>query len=147
MSFPSEPPSEPIEPTPSGDNLPEDANLLKAVLPPLLEDFRYWFARTITLLDAQEISFLSTAQQQDLLSRVQAAQQQVNASQALSAATDSQAGIEMSVVMTWHKLVHECWSVAIRYRKEKAAQDNLDHHSGDTESTDEPPGLSSTSSD
>lgn len=141
MSFPSEP----IEPTPSGGNLPEDANLLKAVLPSLLDDFRYWFGRTIALLDSQDISFLSSPQQQDLLSRVQAAQQQVHASQALSAATDSQAGIEMSVVMAWHKLVHECWVVAIRQRKEKAEKDNLDSsgddNSGDAVPTNEPPDL------
>lgn len=135
MSFPIDPiepnPREdPIEPKPSGEStLPEDANLLKTVLPPLLEDFRYWFGRTITLLESQEISFLSTSQQQDLLSRVKSAQQQVSASQALSAATDSQAIIDMSVVMSWHKLVHECWGVAIRYRKESAGQESVGQNS------------------
>lgn len=113
-------PSQPSEGLP--ENLPEDAALLKSVLPPLLDDFHYWFGRTIDLLDAQTVGFLSTEQQQDLLTRVKAAQQQVSASKALSSATDSQAGIDMAVVMTWHKLVHECWSVAIRYRKEKATQ-------------------------
>ncbi|MEM9091332.1 MAG: DUF2605 domain-containing protein [Cyanobacteria bacterium P01_F01_bin.53] len=140
MSFPIDPiepepiepnPREdPIEPKPSGDgHLPEDANLLKTVLPSLLDDFRYWFARTITLLESQEIGFLSASQQQDLLSRVQSAQQQVSASQALSAATDSQAIIDMSVVMSWHKLVHECWGVAIRYRKESAGQESTGQES------------------
>lgn len=102
--------------------LPEDAALLKSVLPPLLDDFHYWFGRTIDLLEGQAVGFLSAEQQQDLLTRIQTAQQQVSASKVLSSATDSQAGIDMPVVMAWHKLVHECWSVAIRYRKEKAAQ-------------------------
>ncbi|MEL6814135.1 MAG: DUF2605 domain-containing protein [Cyanobacteria bacterium J06598_3] len=109
-------------PIPPQQELPEDVALLKTVLPPLLDDFRHWFTRTIDLLEAQTIGFLSTEQQQDLLTRVKTAQQQVNASQVLSSATDSQAGIDMAVVMTWHKLVHECWGVAIRYRKENATQ-------------------------
>lgn len=107
---------------PPQKELPEDAALLKSVLPPLLDDFHYWFGRTIDLLETKAVDFLSVEQQQDLRIRIKAAQQQVSASKALSSATDSQAGIDMSVVMTWHKLVHECWSVAIRYRKEKATQ-------------------------
>ena len=109
MSFSSPPP----------ENLPDDADLLKAVLPPLLKDFQHWFSRTIEMLEAQDIKFLTPGQQQDLLTRVRVAQQQVNASMALSAATDSQVGVDMSVVMAWHKLVHECWGVALRLRKER----------------------------
>ena len=99
---------------------PEDINLLKAVLPPLLNDFQHWFGRTITLLEEQNLSFLSPTEQTDLLTRVRAAQKQVSVSQTLCSATDSQAGIEMKVVMSWHKLVNECWSVAMRYRKDNA---------------------------
>ena len=99
-------------------NLPEDKELLKAILPPLLEDFQHWFGRTLELLNEREISFLSTAEKQDLKARVEAAQQQVGASKALTSLTDSQTGIEMPVVMGWHKLVHECWGVALRLRRE-----------------------------
>ncbi|MGB3292188.1 MAG: DUF2605 domain-containing protein [Phormidesmis sp.] len=101
------------------ENLPDGANLLKAVLPPLLKDFQHWFGRTIEMLEAQSVDFLTPEQQQDLLMRVRSAQRQVSVSQALSAATDSQAGIDMPVVMAWHKLVHECWGVALRLRKER----------------------------
>lgn len=100
--------------------LPNDADLMKSVLPPLLEDFQHWFSRTINLLEDQRIGFLSTQQQADLLHEVKAARQQVTASQALASATDSQAGIDMKVVMGWHKLVHECWGVAIRFRRENS---------------------------
>ncbi|MGB7084694.1 MAG: DUF2605 domain-containing protein [Phormidesmis sp.] len=110
MSFSQQPP----------EDIPEDTHLLKAVLPPLLEDFQHWFGRSVDLLETKDISFLSAEQLQDLLSRVRSAQMQVRASQSLAAATDSKAGIEMSVVMVWHKLVHECWGVALRYRKEQA---------------------------
>ena len=113
---------------PSMNDLPDDPNLLKAVLPPLLDDFQHWFSRTISLLESNQASFMSAEQQQDLLARVQSARQQVSASQALAAATDSKAGIDMPVVMGWHKLVHECWGVAIRIRREQsAAQTPLDH--------------------
>ncbi len=101
----------------SDDNL-EDPNLLKAILPPLLNDFQHWFGRTADLLETQIITFLAPDQQQDLLNRVKIAQQQVSASKVLASATDSQAGIDMPVVMAWHQLVHECWGVTIRFRKE-----------------------------
>ncbi len=100
---------------------PEDTNLLKAVLPPLLDDFQHWFGRTASLLEEQTLSFLSPAEQADLLTRVRSAQNQVSVSQTLCAATDSQAGVEMKVVMSWHKLVNECWSVAMRYRRDNAS--------------------------
>ena len=103
--------------------LPEDKALLKTILPPLLDDFQHWFGRTLTLLDTQEISFLSDAEKQDLADRVQSAQQQVGAAKTLTTLTDAQAGIDMPVVMGWHKLVHECWGVAIRYRKERDSED------------------------
>ncbi|MEL7225133.1 MAG: DUF2605 domain-containing protein [Cyanobacteria bacterium P01_D01_bin.36] len=105
-------------PTPS-----EDADLLKSVLPPLLKDFRHWFDKTIDMLDSNTISFLTVDEKDDLRSRIQVAMQQVSASQALASATDSQAGIEMPVVMGWHKLVHECWGVALRLRRETAANE------------------------
>lgn len=105
----------------SMNELPDDINLLKTVLPALLEDFQHWFGRTVERLESSQASFLTPEQQQGLLARVRAAKQQVSAAQVLSAATDSQAGIEMSVVMGWHKLVHECWGVALRMRREESA--------------------------
>ncbi|PZO18697.1 MAG: DUF2605 domain-containing protein [Leptolyngbya foveolarum] len=109
---PSDPPSD----------LPEDKALLETILPPLLDDFQHWFDRTLTLLDTREISFLSAAEKEDLKVRVQTAQKQVSASKALTSLTDSQAGIEMPVVMAWHKLVHECWGVALRLRRESSSE-------------------------
>lgn len=97
---------------------PEDTNLLKAVLPPLLDDFQHWFGRTARLLEEQTLSFLTPVEQADLLARVRDAQNQVSVAQTLCAATDAQAGVEMKVVMSWHQLVNECWSVAMRYRRD-----------------------------
>ncbi|MGB3654366.1 MAG: DUF2605 family protein, partial [Rivularia sp. (in: cyanobacteria)] len=50
-------------------NLPEP-ELLKTVLQPLLEDFEYWFARSRTFLETEQLSFLDKQEQSDLLTRV-----------------------------------------------------------------------------
>ena len=98
-------------------NAPEP-ELMKAVLQPLLDDFQHWFGRSIDLLESETIDFLSEQEQQDLLNRVSQARQLVGASQSLSQATGNQAGVDMTVVMSWHRLVHECWDVASRFRQQ-----------------------------
>jgi len=62
---------------------PSERELLKGVLQPLLEDFQYWFSRSRTLLETEDIPFLSQGQQSDLLSRVKIAQQEVTTAQML----------------------------------------------------------------
>ncbi len=100
-------------------NLPE-AELLKTVLQPLLEDFKYWFARSRSLLESERISFLSTEQQSVLLERVKQAQQEVSTAQMLFQATGGQVGIDMATLIPWHELVTECWKVAMRFRSEQS---------------------------
>ncbi|MEM1239014.1 MAG: DUF2605 domain-containing protein [Cyanobacteria bacterium P01_H01_bin.26] len=97
-----------------------ESELMKSVLQPLLEDFQYWFGRSVSLLESEDIDFLSVQEQQDLLSRVRQAQQLVGVSKSLSQATGNQAGVDMSVVMSWHQLVQECWNVAMRFRQQQA---------------------------
>lgn len=100
-------------------NLPEP-ELLKTILEPLLEDFQYWFARSRALLETEKISFLSSEEQADLLARIREAQQEVDTAQILLKATDGKAGVEMDVLIPWHKLLTECWKVSMRNRMEKA---------------------------
>ncbi|MCT7964439.1 DUF2605 domain-containing protein [Laspinema sp. D1] len=100
-------------------NLPEP-NLLKTLLEPLLEDFQYWFARSRKLLENEEISFLGKEGQTELLARVQYAQQEVTTAQMLLRATEGQVGVEMEVLMPWHKLLTECWQVSMRFRMENS---------------------------
>lgn len=102
-------------------NLP-DPELLKTVLQPLLEDFKYWFARSRSLLENERISFLTIDQQSDLLDRVKQAQQEVNTASMLFQATEGQVGIDMAALMPWHQLVTECWQVAMRFRSEQYNQ-------------------------
>ncbi|XZN90823.1 MAG: DUF2605 domain-containing protein [Microcoleus sp.] len=102
-------------------DLPE-AELLKSLLQPLLEDFKYWFARSATLLETEEITFLSSEAQSDLLGRVEQAQQEVNAAIALFQATGGQVGIETAALMPWHRLLAECWQVSSRFRSSQSAK-------------------------
>jgi len=50
-------------------NLP-NADLLEAVLQPLLEDFQYWFERYHQILENEKIPFMSEQEQFNLLKRV-----------------------------------------------------------------------------
>jgi len=102
-------------------NLPEP-ELLKMVLQPLLEDFKYWFARSRSLLENETISFLGSDQQSALLNRVKQAQQEVITAQMLFQATRGEVGIDMAALMPWHQLVTECWKVTMRLRSEQSIQ-------------------------
>ena len=98
---------------------PTEKELLKQILEPLLEDFQYWFSRSRSLLESERLSFLSEAEQEDLLTRVKQTQQEVTTAQLLFKATDGEAGIESSILVPWHKLVSECWQVAMHWRSLK----------------------------
>ena len=100
-------------------NLPEP-ELLKTVLQPLLEDFKYWFGRSCSLLETERISFLSIEQQSNLLERVRQAQQEVSTAQMLFQVTGRQVGIHMATLMPWDRLVTECWEVGMRFRSEQS---------------------------
>ncbi|GAC1484233.1 MAG: DUF2605 domain-containing protein [Chamaesiphon sp.] len=97
-------------------NNPNQPELLKTVLQPLLEDFKYWFTRSRSFLETEQISFLGIEQQSALLSRVKQAQQEVSTAQMLFRATGGQVGIDMTTMMPWHQLVTECWKVAMEFR-------------------------------
>lgn len=99
-----------------------DPQLLKSILEPLLEDFRYWFGRSQTFLEEHTLSFMTLDQQADLLARVVQAKQEVAAAQALFQATGGQVGVESAALTPWHRLVSECWQVSNRYRQEVASR-------------------------
>ncbi|MEB3359078.1 MAG: DUF2605 domain-containing protein [Synechococcales bacterium] len=99
----------------NGSN-PSRSDLLQAVLQPLLDDFRYWFEQSRSLLESKDLPNLTNEAQADLLARVIQAQQEVDVANALFKATEGQAGVDMPVVQQWHDLVNECWQVAMQYR-------------------------------
>ncbi len=99
---------------------PSEKELLQSLLPPLLNDFQYWFSRSRSLLESEEITFLSQQEQSELLERLKQAQQEVNTAQMLFQATGSQVGLEVATLMPWHQLVGECWQVAMEWRSLKS---------------------------
>jgi len=99
---------------------PAENELLKQILEPLLEDFQHWFNRAQALLESESISFLTAEEQEDLLKRVKASQQEVTTAQMLFKVTG--VGIEASMLVPWHKLVRECWQVSMRQRSMKDSQ-------------------------
>ncbi|AFZ48351.1 Protein of unknown function DUF2605 [Cyanobacterium stanieri PCC 7202] len=98
---------------------PTEKELLAKVLVPLLEDFQYWFSRSLSLLESERITFLSEQEQNDLIARIKSSQEEVRTASMLFRVTDGQAGVDTKVLMPWHSLVAECWSVARRWRQEK----------------------------
>lgn len=98
-------------------NLP-DANLLQALLEPLLDDFLFWFERCEKLLETETLDFLPQGEQADLLTRIQQAQQEVRTAQMLFKATSGQVGVDMNVIKPWHQLVMECWRVSLQFRSQ-----------------------------
>jgi hypothetical protein len=102
-----------------------DAELLKSLLEPLLDDFQYWLERSRLFLEKEEISFLEGDQQADLLARVITAQQEVSTARMLFRATDGRAGVETAVLTPWHNLVTECWQVAMRWRTEQSNEKGI----------------------
>jgi len=93
-----------------------EQELLKKLLKPLLEDFQYWFSRSRSLLENEDITFLTKEQQSDLLARVKQAQQEVSTAAMLFEATGGQVGVETATLMPWHCLLSECWKVGMRWR-------------------------------
>jgi len=91
-----------------------------------LEDFTYWFGRSQTLLENEKIDFLESSKQAELLNRVKQAQKEVNTTQLLLKVTEGQVGVETEVLMPWHRLLMECWQVAVRFRTERSSQGGLE---------------------
>jgi Protein of unknown function (DUF2605) len=100
--------------------LPAEPELLKALLDPLLEDFHYWFERSQSLLEQERMTFLTEQEQENLVGRVRDSLQSVRAMQSLVGATNGEVGVDMQVLMGWHRLVHECWGVSSRHRQSQA---------------------------
>lgn len=95
--------------------LPE-SDLVSVRLGPLLGDFHYWLSRSRSLLEYEEIDFLDTQDQSDLLGRVHQTLLEVIAARSLFKATYGQIGIETNLLEAWHELVSECWQVMIQLR-------------------------------
>ena len=97
-------------------SVPSEPELLKSILEPLLDDFQYWFEQSRSLLETENISFLSQEQHSDLLARVTLAEAEVRTAQMLFQATSGKVGIEPATLVPWHRLVAESWQVSRQCR-------------------------------
>ena len=98
---------------------PTEKELLKKVLEPLLEDFQYWFGRSRSLLESEQMTFFTAQEQAQLLTKIKQSQQEVSAAQMIFEATGGKTGIDSKMLLPWHQLVAECWSVAQKWREVK----------------------------
>lgn len=98
---------------------PTEKELLKTILVPLLEDFKYWFSRSHSLLESEKMPFLSENEQNQLLAKLKQAQEEVETAKMLFHATNGQGGVDTKVLLLWHQLVAQCWDVARKWRESK----------------------------
>ena len=103
---------------------PDSKQLLQELLSPLLEDFHYWFGKSITLLEDNRIEFLSQSEQNDLLERVRSALAELQSAEQLYKLSDRSVGIDPKLVVQWHRLLLECGGVGQQFRRMKAAQED-----------------------
>lgn len=98
---------------------PTENELLKTILEPLLEDFQYWFERSHSLLESEQMPFFTDREQARILERIVRARQEVQTAQMLFKATNGAAGIDPKMLLPWHQLVAECWNIAKKRRESK----------------------------
>ncbi|MEM9005820.1 MAG: DUF2605 domain-containing protein [Cyanobacteria bacterium P01_F01_bin.86] len=96
---------------------PPDKPLVQVLLEPLLNDFQNWFQEYKTLLTSSQAGCLAASQRHELVEQIEHAQQEVSTARTLLLTTDGQAGVETSMVMSWHQLVLQCWQTARQIRQ------------------------------
>jgi hypothetical protein len=99
-----------------------EVELMQTLLEPLLEDFKFWFGRSLELLEREQLNFMTLESQTDLTDRIKTVVGEVNAASALYQITNKQVGVDVASVTSWHKLLMECQGMGMRYRQSKAAE-------------------------
>lgn len=92
------------------------AELLDAVLNPLLEDFATSFRRGLELLATCPPAVLPLEAQQELRQRLQTAQAELSAANALRAAAPTPMALDMATITPWHELLVQVWSLSAAMR-------------------------------
>ena len=102
------------------------AKLLREILGPLLEDYRYWFERSRRFLQEETLEFISPEAQQAILERVLAAQAELQAAEALYQLSDNEVGVDPALMAKWHHLLMECAELGRRFRQIHPSSDSSD---------------------
>jgi len=102
------------------DSAFKDTEVLKYILEPLLEDFDYWFGRSLLLLEKEEINFLTEPQKTDLVARIIDTLQAVKTAKMMYKLSGEQVGVEVQAMMPWHNLLMECQAVGMKFRQSQS---------------------------
>jgi hypothetical protein len=94
-----------------------ESEIMKGVLEPLFDDFDDWLGRSRSLLESEQMPFLTPDQQADYLVRIREALQSVSTSRSLFNLTNGTVGVEPQLLLGWHQLVMECWQIATRFHQ------------------------------
>jgi Protein of unknown function (DUF2605) len=98
-----------------------EVELMQTLLEPLLDDFKFWFGRSLELLESEQLSFMTSESQTDLTARIKTVLSEVGAASSLYQVTNKQVGVDVASITSWHKLLMECQGMGMRYRQSKAA--------------------------
>ncbi|MDX1978012.1 MAG: DUF2605 domain-containing protein [Pseudanabaenaceae cyanobacterium bins.68] len=94
-----------------------EIELMQSLLEPLLEDFRYWFGRSLELLEKERLSFMSLDTQAEFTERIRSIIGEVNAASALFQVSGKQVGVDVASITSWHKVLMECQVMGMQYRQ------------------------------
>lgn len=97
-----------------------DSEVLKNIFEPLLEDFVYWFGRSLTLLETEELNFMTSNQKLDLINRIKETLQAVQTAKMMYKLSGEQVAVEVQAILPWHNLLMECQAVGMRFRQSQA---------------------------
>lgn len=99
------------------------ADLLRQILSPLLEDYKYWFERSHRLLSQERLSFITPEAQAALLEQVEAAQAELKAAALLYHLSDQEVGVDPKLMAKWHHLLMECAELGWRFHASQSSSE------------------------
>lgn len=103
-------------PLPSTPESSEPAQLLDQLLHSLFEDFSFWFARGLVLLDHTPEHLLPAREQRQLRQQLEEALQAIAATRALRAACSTPMAVDMDAMTPWHRLMMRVWNLSAMLR-------------------------------
>ncbi|MDX2271182.1 MAG: DUF2605 domain-containing protein [Cyanobacteriota bacterium] len=91
------------------------AEMLREILSPLIEDYRYWFGRSRQLLEKDNLGIISPEGQVELRRRLEQAEGELQTATTLYELSDNEVGIDPALMAKWHRLLMECAELGRRY--------------------------------
>mgnify|MGYP005849658181 CR=1 FL=1 len=96
-----------------------EIELMQSLLEPLLEDFRYWFTRSLDLLEKEHLSFMTADTQAEFTEKIRSIIGEVNAASSLFQVSGKQVGVDVASITSWHRALMECQAMGMQYRQSR----------------------------